>query len=70
MYPAVTSLRWRRAVFELIKPPVAYHNCFICGKRARVVHHIVWLKNGGHNWESNFCFLCLECHAQIHPWLK
>lgn len=44
--------------------------CFACGSKPDVRHHIIWLKNGGRNNKRNICFLCNDCHAEVHPWLK
>lgn len=69
-----TKDRVKRAKFDHVK--VSRHKfethsqCFACGRRATVRHHIVWIRNGGLNSKRNLISLCADCHAEIHPWLK
>jgi len=44
--------------------------CACCGAPSEIRHHIVPIKNGGHNHSLNLMQLCRYCHAEIHPWLK
>lgn len=44
-------------------------DCFVCGAPANLRHHIVQLKNGGHNHAINIVPLCHACHLEIHPWM-
>lgn len=43
--------------------------CF-CGAEADCIHHVRPLSRGGSNDYSNLIFICNECHAQVHKWLK
>lgn len=71
-----TSKHITREHFDSVKnirrKYVAFKNqpCFACGKPAVIRHHVIWLKNGGRNIKRNICFLCSNCHSDIHPWLK
>ena len=71
-FKSYSPLLWRRAMFDLFFAPrmTRYDTCFVCGERAQVRHHIIWLKHGGHNWRSNIVFICRKCHAEVHPWLR
>ena len=48
-----------------------WKNCFVC-KRSEVknIHHIIQIQHGGTNDEGNLIGLCLDCHVDIHPWMK
>lgn len=43
--------------------------CGCCEGPATLRHHVVPLKNGGHNHALNLLPLCRACHAEIHEWL-
>lgn len=58
--------KWR----ETWRPHISARNCYICDERADVRHHVIPLKNGGHNSFLNIRSLCNSCHADVHPWLK
>ncbi len=65
----------KRAKFDKVKNKRSRYKtkgapCFACGEAATVRHHIIWLKNGGINSKRNICFLCVNCHSKIHPWLQ
>jgi len=63
----------RRKIFNKIKWKF-FRKWITCGacKSASVehIHHIVMLKNGGTNDESNLIGLCYDCHVLIHDWMK
>ena len=68
------DLKRYRAKFDLIKNDRhwlrSHPMCFVCGAKATLRHHILQLKNGGHNAKRNLVSLSEPCHADIHPWLK
>ena len=43
--------------------------CKVCADFGFHNHHIIWVRNGGHNKSSNIILLCESCHRAIHPWL-
>lgn len=45
---------------------VKYPDCFICGKKAKLRHHIIGLVKGGTNHRLNFVSLCKNCHIKVH----
>lgn len=52
----------RRRVFERFG-----HKCCNCGSEENLrVDHIVGIKNGGNDVESNLCILCWQCHYMKH----
>ena len=71
--PSGTDLSTMRKRYEEIKNfghlDMEYRQCLVCGEEADTRHHIVQLQNGGSNRKRNICFLCVDCHAEIHPWL-
>ena len=44
-------------------------SCFVCGKPAYCMHHIVPLCRGGNNLYSNLIPVCKDCHKKIHPFI-
>jgi 5-methylcytosine-specific restriction protein A len=40
-------------------------NCYRCGKRSQVTHHIIPVKEGGKTELRNLVPLCIGCHAKI-----
>jgi len=45
--------------------------CAICsGRRWTEKHHIIPLAFGGINDNLNLMGICMECHNEIHPWMK
>ena len=58
--------------FHLFKGKISLESeiCGCCEGPAEIRHHIVPIKNGGHNAPLNIMCLCKSCHAEIHPWLK
>jgi hypothetical protein len=44
--------------------------CRCCGKPGEHRHHLIQLSRGGDNCPSNLCWLCEDCHATIHPYMK
>ena len=75
-FKSPSDKRWvkQREKFDNVKHKrhslKSHKNCFVCGKQADVRHHIIPIKNGGHNGKRNLVSLCRLCHAEIHPWLK
>jgi 5-methylcytosine-specific restriction endonuclease McrA len=43
--------------------------CGWCEGPAKIRHHVIPIKNGGHNHALNLLPLCRACHAEIHEWL-
>lgn len=73
--PKLTHTRRRQEFDKLKNKRMKYRfkkgdQCLACGRPPDVRHHIVWLINGGRNNRRNICFLCNDCHAEVHPWLK
>ena len=63
----------RRKSFDRNK--YKYHKqwkkCAVCKKNnVDHIHHMIMLKNGGSNHPSNLIGVCMECHIEIHPWMK
>ena len=45
--------------------------CGICGNGPwKEKHHIIPLSFGGINEDLNLIAICVECHNEIHPWMK
>lgn len=44
--------------------------CHGPGVAARHLHHIIPLNGGGVNIRLNLVPLCIDCHTEIHPWMK
>lgn len=63
------SLKTRRYVHDR-----AGHACQLCGwqpehphsLRGIVIHHIIFVKDGGSNDADNLICLCDACHKQVH----
>ena len=49
--------------------PRGYHNCFVCGNKPEVVHHIIQIQYGGYDNGINRIAICNSCHEQIHDWM-
>lgn len=62
--------RNRFNVFKETDFPLENELCRCCGGPSVIRHHIVPIKNGGHNHKLNMMPLCRLCHAEIHPWLN
>lgn len=64
-----TRLRRRFNVFKEEDFPLEGTVCGCCEGPASIRHHIIPIKNGGHNHRLNILPLCRPCHAEIHAWL-
>ena len=45
-----------------------YKSCEVCGKKATQIHHRVF-RSKVHalvKCESNYCYLCTDCHVKVH----
>lgn len=42
--------------------------CFACGDPAKHRHHMLQIKNGGHNGPRNIVLLCEQCHRDVHKY--
>lgn len=40
--------------------------CYVCGKKPTIAHHIIQIQNGGLNIKLNIIRLCRNCHSEIH----
>ena len=49
---------------------IEFQACLVCDEKAAIRHHILMLKRKGGNGRKNICYLCRDCHAEIHLWLK
>lgn len=67
-HPEFYRRKFERGKF-IIHPFRIWRNCFLCGLRATIRHHIIPLCNGGTNNAKNLISLCRGCHSKIHPWL-
>lgn len=53
---------WRKTRARYLK---RHPRCVQCGRPATVVHHMVRVRNGGTNDDSNLRALCAPCHNAI-----
>src|SRR5215469_5791430 len=60
----------RRIAFQRNKRIKFKRQCQVCSGPSVARHHIILLKNGGHNVASNLLIVCKECHEFVHPWLR
>jgi len=62
-----------RIAFDKIKNYLYKINkktCICCEAKAEVRHHVIPIMRGGDNFSKNITYLCNNCHAEIHEWLK
>ena len=53
---------WRKVRRRYLKD---HPRCMQCGRPATVVHHVVRVRDGGTNDDSNLRALCARCHNAI-----
>jgi 5-methylcytosine-specific restriction endonuclease McrA len=77
-YPLIDKTNYFKTKNEYYKKKRAYiykiiadedKLCF-CGSEADAIHHIRPMIRGGSNQLENLIFICVECHALVHEWLK
>lgn len=60
---------YRKQGFRLLAFEI--ETCGICEMRPpEEKHHVVMLAYGGINANVNLLAICMDCHDEIHPWLK
>lgn len=65
------SIRGRYLNNKVPLLPKEIVQCGCCiGGRAREQHHIIPVAYGGINDTINLLKICLDCHDEIHPWMK
>lgn len=44
--------------------------CYLCGGKATLRHHVIPLSKGGKNKVNNITPLCHPCHCKVHPHMQ
>lgn len=51
-------------------PLTSISECYICGGKATLRHHVIPICKGGKNKINNIVPLCNPCHCRVHPHMQ